>query len=376
MKILLVDNFQIENEEPKFSGVTYYRMIKPHTVLRRLNTEVEFSLINGITEGVSDEMIKEYDFILFSRSIGNYEDIDGIVERLNKIGIPFGLDLDDHWQLSKDHILNDYYKENKISEAIFKSVQAAHFVICTTPILAGHIKEVNKNVHVIENGIDTQDPSWFPNKKQSNRLRFGFTQGTTHFTDLIKIAESIRKSFKDPKFYNNAQIVLCGFDGKPNEPSMYIGYERLITEDLKLILDRTYANQLKLLYEVEADQPYKRIWSKPVFEFGQVYNDIDISVAPLEKNMFNSCKSELKMIEAGFMGCGVMVSKVEPYTLLMTKENSFDLNENSFYLWQRMILNNPNLLKDKASKLAEDVKKYDLNLLTNKRLEFYKEICK
>jgi len=60
----------------------------------------------------------------------------------------------------------------------------------------------------------------------------------------------------------------------------------------------------------------------------------------------------------------------------MTKENSFDLNENSFYLWQRMILNNPNLLKDKASKLAEDVKKYDLNLLTNKRLEFYKEICK
>lgn len=372
MNILLIDNFQVQNEEPQFSGVTYYRMIKPHVVLKRHN-EFDFTLINGITDEVSDELLKSFDLVIFSRCIGEYELIDSIVERLNKIGIPFGLDLDDHWKLSKNHILTEHYKQFNISEAIYKSVKLAKFVICTTPILADEIKEVNKNVYVIENGIDTEDPAWTTEKNESERLRFGFTQGTTHFLDLSRISDSVKLALKDTTFYKKGQLVLCGFQAELDKPSMYVGYERLITDDLKLIKDKEYTTRLKALMRIVDDnQPYKRVWGLPVFEFGNVYRDIDIAVAPLEDNKFNSCKSELKMIEAGFTGCAVMVSHVKPYTLLMTKENSFDLNENSFYIWQRMIFKNPNLWKDKSAQLAEDVKKYDLKNLSDKRLELYK----
>ena len=135
-----------------------------------------------MVEGVSDEMIKEYDFILFSRSIGNYEDIDGIVERLNKIGIPFGLDLDDHWQLSKDHILNDYYKENKISEAIFKSVQSAHFVICTTQI--NNITKTNSNTN--------------NNTKKSNTTRTTKTTRTTITARTTRITITTARTTPGP----------------------------------------------------------------------------------------------------------------------------------------------------------------------------------
>jgi len=372
VKILLVDNFQVKDEQPQFSGVTYYRMIKPHAVLKRHN-DFDFTLLNGITDSVTDETLKEYDLVLFSRTLGDYENVEPIAERLNKLGIKFGVDLDDHWELSNNHILKEHYNEHKVTEAIYNSVKLAHFVICTTPILADEIKKVNKNVYIIENGIDTDDPVWQQNKKESNRLRFGFTQGTTHFYDLTKIADSVARSFKDDKFYKEAQVVLCGFHAELNKPSMYVGYERLITDNLKLLKNKEYENRLKaLLRIVDETQVYKRIWSKPVFEFGEVYNELDICVAPLEDNKFNSCKSELKMLEAGFMGCAAMVSGVKPYTLLMTKDNSFDLNEHTFYVWQRIILRNPNLWKDKAAQLAEDVKKYELKNLMDKRLQLYK----
>lgn len=374
MKLLCVDAFGVKNGEAQISGVAYYRIVKPNVVLKRLG-DFDFTLIQAINKDVSDELIKEYDLILFSRSMGAYDDVDGVAERLNKLGIPFGLDLDDHWELYPNHILTDYYKDHKVSEAIVKSIKHAHFVICTTDILAGHIKEHNPNVHIIENGIDTEDEAWQINKKESYRTRFGFTQGHTHFGDLQPHTEAIARSFKDLNFYKKGQIVLCGFDAEHDKPSIYVGYERLITNNLNAITDKFYTNRLKMLGRPDGDnKPYKRIWQTPVFEFGFVYDEIDISVAPLASNKFNSCKSELKMIEAGFKGCAVMVSDVNPYSPLMTKENSFSLSENSFYLWQRLILRNPNMWKDRALQLAEDVKRFDLKNLTQKRKELYESV--
>lgn len=371
MKLLIVDNFQVKDGEAKFSGVSYYRMIKPNAVLKR-NEDFDFTVIQAITKEVTDSLLNEFDLVLFSRSLGEYDEVDNIADRLDKLGIPFGLDLDDHWELYPTHILTEYYKEKHITEAIMKSVKRARFVICTTEILAGYIKELNREVIVIENGIDTEDDSWKINKKESDRLRFGFTQGHTHLDDLRPHTDSVARSFKDTKFYNNAQVVLCGFDAKQDTPSIYVGYERMLTNNLNAIKDKLYTNRLKMLGNPDGEnKPYKRIWGKDVFEFGYVYDEIDISVAPLLGNTFNSCKSELKMIEAGFKGCAVMVSEVAPYTLLMTDDNSFNLSKNSFYLWQRLILRNPNMWKDKAAQLAEDVKRFDLKNLSKKRLDAY-----
>ena len=44
-----------------------------------------------------------------------------------------------------------------------------------------------------------------------------------------------------------------------------------------------------------------------------VYNGMEMSIAPLIYNSFNECKSNLKILEAGCKGIPVICSKIEPY---------------------------------------------------------------
>lgn len=350
-------------------------MVKPHAVLRRLHPEVDMVMAAAVTD--SEELgilLDQTDLVLFSRMIN-----DGAAEILNKRGIPFGLDLDDHWWLPKHHILYEHYTKNGISQKTEQSIRDAHFVIVTTPYLAAEVEKINPNVHIIENGIDEDDEIWRPNKVQSDRLRFGFTQGNTHLEDIKSIADSVVKSYTDIAFYKRAQVVLTGFyQALPNEPTVETLYEIMLTGNYKALkYHKQYIQDLKLLIQSkEINAPYRRVWGVEVTEFAKVYDEIDVSVVPLTENLFNSCKSELKMLEAGFKDCAVMVSHVKPYDLLATDKNSFNLSTHSFYELQRIILNNPNLVADKKAQLREDVQKYSLNNLTAKRKQIYEHYIK
>lgn len=370
-KILLIHSFNIKDNKPEFNAVSYYRMNKPHEVLARLypGFEIVHSLPNDI---YPDDFLQTIDLVLFCREIDN---TNGIIEVLNKLGIRFGLDLDDYWILPEDHLLYEYYKEYNKPQLIVDSIKVAHFVTCTTDILASKIKEHNKNVYVIENGIDTEDQVWQLNHIESKRIRYGFTQGSTHIPDVYSIHHDIQQSLYNKDFYNNCQITLTGWSGIKKEKSIYVAYERMLTDNLNtLSVERDYINKLKDYRTPNGiSKPYRRIESLPVYEFAKVYDEIDILVSPLLNNDFNNCKSELKMIEAAFKGCAIMCHNVNPYSNLMTKDNSFDLTEKSFYEWSKYILNNALIIKDKANQLTLDCKRFSLNLLTNKRKELYEQ---
>jgi glycosyltransferase involved in cell wall biosynthesis len=371
-KILLVHSFEVEDDKPKFNAISYHRMNKPHQVLSRLFPEFEVVHTPRAVE-LSDEFLLNFELVLFLRYIDLLNNIDPIVSQLKRLGIKFGVDTDDYWVLSKNHLAAKAYEENKLTEAIIKSLKVCDFVICTTPILQDKIKELNKNVYIIENGIDTEDSSWQIRKNPNDRIRFGFLQGSTHIHDLYLISHDVVKSLKSPLFKEKGQIALA-FYYKHGEPSITVGYERILTDSLS-VLDARYRNNLILGNTDNSSQPYKRLPFRPVHEFGEMYNDIDISVSPLEDNEFNACKSELKMIEAGFMGCAAMVSNVNPYSLICNKDNSFMFSERDFFYWSRYILNNPNCVEDKKAALKETVAKYDLRLLAVKRKELYNLIC-
>lgn len=396
-KILLVTN-------PNIGGVEYYRMTKPNQVLRRFHPEFEFTRINAIhptedldgrqiikKEGepdvefafrVNDDYLKSYDLIIFCRGIAMQGLSQGVADRLNRLGIPFGLDLDDFWELPKDHILRGNYDEHDITKNIIDSIKVSHFVTCTTPFLASEIKALNPNVHVIENGIDIQDSAWQPDFETTNVMRFGFMQGATHLNEMKWVGNYIQRIFEDPRC-KNFQFVIGGFNGVQGKPSSYIGYERFITNDLRCL--RHYPElQMYLLKCIEIgndkfkDYPYRRLWATNAEQFGNQYNQIDVSCIPLLDTRFNNCKSELKMLEAGVKCKAAIVSKVKPYTLLATDKNSFQVdNTYSFYTQIRYCLNNPNAVNDKACQLRYDVvKKHSLQVLTEKRKDLYLHFIK
>jgi len=101
-------------------------MLKPNHVIKLNNPEFEFSTIGGFhpTEDIparigdtefliNDDYLKSFDLVHFCRQLSYQGLSQGIADRLNRLGIPFGLDLDDFWELPTHHILYKSYKEQK-----------------------------------------------------------------------------------------------------------------------------------------------------------------------------------------------------------------------------------------------------------------------
>lgn len=51
----------------------------------------------------------------------------------------------------------------------------------------------------------------------------------------------------------------------------------------------------------------------PLDKYMTAYNGHQIALAPLKDSLFNSCKSNLKALEAGAKGLALVTSKVKPY---------------------------------------------------------------
>lgn len=406
MRILLVNSH-------KFGGVEYYRAIEPCKVLSK-QTGWEFTTIQYIhpyddieiravsedlTEqskklgidtitpdfpSINDDFLKSYDLIIFLREIScpmyedkvfkGHHDAFEIKKRLDRLGIPFGMDIDDFWELPDNHLIANEYKQLGRTELIIKSLKAAKFVTCTTSILAYEIMKYNPNVYVLENGLDLEHEAWQVEGTKSDILRFGFMLGSTHFHDLKKAAPSVNNLFRSS--LKGYQVALAGFSAEQGKPSIYIGMEKILTDNHNLI-DKSYRNYLALCTEHRNNEfnkmPYVRLWGKPVEEFGHVYKDIDVSVVPLVNNQFNNCKSELKVIEAAFKGKCVIASNVAPYTICLNEKNSYLVNSScEFYDKMKRALQNPQEVVDKILQLREDIlPKYNLQLLSKKRKEVY-----
>ena len=389
MKILLVN---AEN----MGGVEYYRMMAPALMLAKKYPEFDITSCSGINRdtmeivravgldtGITDEtkqtipiddFLKQFDLVHFCRGIDMFNEPNN-ADRLNRLGIPFGLDLDDYWEMPKGHILAKDYRLKRQDEAIVQSIKAAHFVTCTTPILAREIEQYNKNVYVIENGIDDTAEAWLPDFSTANVMRFGFYQGSTHMEDIKLASDDVVRIFDSGL---PAQIVLSGFMAAgPNQPSYYIGYEKVITDRLRVIKNPAYRDYLMRCVSDDnhewMNENYWRVWGTHVKNWGYTYNFTDVSLVPLVHNKFNKMKSELKMIEAGFKGKAVIVSGVAPYTLLANEKNSFVVKGiNTWYKQMKYCIQNPSAVQDKANQLHEDVKaKYRLWDLVDKRKMLY-----
>jgi glycosyltransferase involved in cell wall biosynthesis len=207
------------------------------------------------------------------------------------------------------------------------------------------------------------------------------------------------------------QYYVCGFDtrgtvteiNKQNgqktqrpikpEETVWVKYEEIFTGNYKIITPR-YKEYLDTFTEndypgVEKEN-YVRVWTRPVTSYAKNYSKFDISLAPIKNHIFNRMKSQLKVIEAGFYKKALIASNVGPYTIDLkhalkngefTDGNALLVNEtNNHSDWAKNIkklVENPNMITDLGERLYETVKdKYDLNIVTKTRAEFYKSLIK
>jgi glycosyltransferase involved in cell wall biosynthesis len=389
------------------SGVGKFRSVDPHIFLQNQNPE-DFH-IDIVYEPPYDDVSfwTQYQIVSYHRSIGtDFEKANRLIQMLNSLGVITVCDIDDYWMPGKEHPIHDIIRINKINEKIVANLKVSKYVTTTTELFADEIKKFNKNVVVFPNAINPNEPQFKEPTQKSNKVRIGWLGGSSHLHDIQILDQGFSRltNLKD-----KAQYVLCGFDtrGTVTEINAQTGqhtkrnilpaetvwaqYEKIFTQNFSILSDEYKKHLLKYnqdSYENEINESYLRVWTKPVTSYAKNYSKFDVSLAPIKNTMFNRMKSQLKVIEAGFYKKALIASEIGPYTLDLKHcfENGNFVDGNAILIkevrnhsdWSKYIeklVKNPNLIEDMGERLYETVKdKYDLNVVTKNRAQFYKSL--
>lgn len=394
-KILLITNHK------NVTGITYYRQLIPHYHLIDKYPEFECTQYTTIDQ-ITDKQLEKFDIIQFSRFPSQAGQSLRMVERCKKKGLKVVLDIDDWWKLDSFHFSAPVYKERYITQQVEEFIGEVDYVTCTTEILADKIRSLNKNVTVLENAIDPEQKQYQIRDIASPRVRFGWIGGVFHQQDLYLLYESLKRLWSDWKLRGKWQLVLAGFNidltkleqlegvnflkRVVQEP--YVQYEALMTNRLHRKkswgnMPEYYTEYLKtfspLMEHIGYDQPYRRVWSRDVLNYVQGYNEMDVCLIPLKDTEFNSAKSSLKMIEAGFMNKTCIVSAVEPYLQDIKEDNCLTVKPGrdhiDWYTHIRRLILDKDLREELRRNLRDDMlSKYDIDVVGKKRFNFYKNI--
>ena len=397
-------------------GVGLYRSRKPHEKLQQLYGD-EFDVQIMMNPNWADfKWFEQFDLIHFHKGLftdDGQKIFHDALRYFKEHNITTVMDIDDNWDVGQYHPLYLSNKAIHAPEKITKNFTLVDYVTTTTEIFASKIRKWNKNVLIFPNAIDPDEEQYQPIKYPSDRIRFGFVMGSSHERDMQQI-RGLAEKLCTAGLKDKIQLVLCGYDlrgtitmvdkdGKttgqrPIEPkeSVWYRYEQNLTKDYTLVspeykefLEQFIPNSQ---YPGVRDEFYRREWTKDVNNFATHYRNIDVLLAPLDTNSFNEVKSELKFAEAGFTRTGIICSNYGPYTIgshsIFKKGGEIDPEGNCVLIdpsqahkaWLKAIkrlVSEPELIKLLQNNLYEHVKdRYDINKVTERRANWYKEIVK
>lgn len=395
-------------------GVGKYRIIDPFTYIGDNHSdEVHVDLVFDVPN--ENKFFENYDIVYFHSFIHKNNpqlNLDRI-EWLKKEGIKVVMDIDDFWRVDHRHPNYETFKRNGYSKARAELLKKSDFVTTTTPIYQKTIKSLLglNNVLVFPNAVNEKEPQFQPKPLKSDLVRFGWLGGSSHLYDLELIKSGI--STITQQYKDKSQFVLCGFDlrgnmktinrqtgevsERPIKPieTVWYKYEKIFTNDYKSVSEN-YKNYLHTFTQTEfpeeLNQSYVRRWTMDINKYASNYNYFDVSLAPLVKSEFNSNKSQLKVIEAGFHKKAIIATEEDPYLIdlvssvergggINPKGNSLLVSTNKNHKqWgkhMKKLIDNPNMIEDLGNKLYETVKvKYSLATVSKDRVEFLKSIIK
>lgn len=184
--------------------------------------------------------------------------------------------------ISIDDLLTEIPKYNVLSSKIPSDVSQriklacslADSLLVSTQQLAFELSALHKNIKVIPNRLSKtiwQQPT---GKNNQNKVRVGWAGAGQHLDDLAWLKELVKQT------QQNVQWVFFG--DKPKDIS---------------------ADLIEFHPPVEFKQYVAKLASL----------DLDIGVAPLVENRFNSAKSNLKLIEFAALSIPIVASNIKPY---------------------------------------------------------------
>lgn len=194
-----------------------------------------------------------------------------------------GIDMDDYVFLEGSEL-----KTGVPDHFLPKLLKDSHFAIASTEALKLELEKYTPKVAVIQNALDFEvfeDPDPWDNTvkvlklikswKERGFFVLGWTAGKTHERDF-RIFHEVVEHFDDT-LLQRVKILLIG------------------SKNQKTSALPDFVHQTDFM-------PWHQLWV--------VLRDLDLNMVILEDNLLNQCKSELKLIEAGYFGVPSICSPV------------------------------------------------------------------
>ncbi len=385
-------------------GIGYYRNFMPHLTINDPEFEVDIRMLQDGTLNLLDpNFMGQYNILFYNKSIpfAKPEFFESFNQNLKNLNIKVVYDIDDYWVLSSSHLNYDMWKKSKADEVITKALRDADHVTTTTPLFANRISELNPNVSVMANAVNLEEQQWTFNRRPSEKIRFLWGGGISHMVDLRLLKTSFEMF--DKEFLKNAQLFMCGYDLRVRTPKGMIQksdprtnqwsfFEDIFTNRGKYITGvehrkylQTYDDTGYGINEEHINEFYQRRWTRPILNYGHMYNEADVCLSPLKNNqMFNFYKSNLKVIEAGAHHCPLIASNYGPYTVddiegkKDGKQKGFLIDEDKPKMWyekMKFYVDNPDVMREHGENLFNYVKEnLCIKVVGEKRKQLYKKV--
>lgn len=285
---------------------------------------------------ISEEVFKNNDVVYWNWLIeGNVIDISQWKSKYNTKLI---VDIDDVWNDNTHYYFNPLWEEN-----VVKTVILADFVTTTNNYLAFLLFPYNQNIGIIPNFLPVGKEQFVgkpEDKKFNGKLRIGLFGSHSHTLDYMLFKQVLNRLAKNKNIVENCEFVLAG------------------------VVDKEIVDMFKKKKHIKLNI----LRPKPVEQYMELLNDVDVICQPLVKNSHNIGKSGLKIIESSIKDCILLGSELysqKEFTTYFKCETTIEYEKTIEYL----------LEEGNFEKTLKEVK--ESNLADNKweeRVNFQKEV--
>lgn len=274
----------------KTSSVTFHRFVTTYAQ-KEIQDEYNISVTqsNELDWSQTEKIAELFQIIHIHQTVAD-NIINFQISKLKKLGVKIVVDADDYQTAPKSNPFSKVYNQRTVY--MYELLKLADLITCSTATLKNEIKKrIGKcNIEVWKN---TTSYLLKKNLKEitSNKLRVGVIGGISHYEDI----KSIEYLFKNNPLNNKITWVLGGYSNA--------------NENTKLIWDKIE----NIITDNGNNTNYIRLNTLPVDEYMTLFNQIDVVVQPLEKSLFNECKSELRLVESATANKMLIVSPTDTF---------------------------------------------------------------
>lgn len=327
------------------SGVFLYRAYYPSIALQdNTDTNVIFSRNCSILNPEALAEMNWCDIAVFHRMY--IESSIQTMKHLKKIGKKVVFEIDDDWlHLNPDNPFQKTLNENpQIIKGLKLAAKEADYITVTNERLANIMKKFNPNIKIIPNYISSYffDFNLHKQEKEKDCINLLWSGAQNHLDNLKSLVDPLKILFEK---YDNIKLWIVGsnygylFPFIPKSKLRWCSWTGL----------ENYASNIS---------------------FG------DIGLAPMVDNRFNASKSNIRVLEYGYLGLPIVASNVYAYKeTLKHGKNGFLVDDTQGWVDSLSLLIEDKKLRKKMGREAHKMAiKNTIENNYKKYLDFYKEL--